>query len=55
MFYLEMAKIYNIFVLNFKINIMEDLKQKLYRFYVLTSSEAPDEVRYVGVTTKKVG
>lgn len=30
------------------------MQEKIYKIYVLSASDAPDEVRYVGVTVKKV-
>jgi hypothetical protein len=30
------------------------MQEKIYRIYVLSASDAPNEIRYVGVTVKKV-
>ena len=30
------------------------MQEKIYKIYVLSASDAPEKIRYVGVTTKKV-
>lgn len=40
-------------MLNFKLEFMENIT-KNYNFYVLVSDDDPENIRYVGTTSKKI-